>query len=92
MQSLLDNVRVKKRDNGRGSVTLVDVVAICRDQLSGAILVPSSVIDSGNSSLNENSAPGMVGLTSSDVVGVALLAGQAASFNLSPIGPMQSNG
>ena len=40
MQSLLDNVRVNKRFNGRGSVTRADVVAICRDQLSGVELVP----------------------------------------------------
>ena len=64
------------------------MVAICRDQLSGVALVPSSVIGSGNSTLSEKSAPGSVGLASSDRVS----AGQAASSNLSTIGLMQSNG
>ena len=44
MQSLPDNVRVNKRGNGVGSVTWADVVAICREQLSGVALVPSSTI------------------------------------------------
>ena len=88
MQSLLDNMRVDKRANGGGSVMWVDMVAICRDQLSRVAIVLSSVIGSGNSTLSENSAPRSVGLASSDGV----LMGQAPSSNLSTVGPMQSNG
>ena len=91
MQSLLDKVRVNTRANGGGSVTWADVVAICRDQLSRVALVPSSVIGSGNSILSENSTLGSIGLTKSDGVGVATLAGQVASSNLSIIGLMQSS-
>ena len=88
MQSLLDNMRVNKRANGGGSVMLADVVAICRDQLSrGVALVLTCVMGSGNSTLSENSVPGSVGLASSNGV----LVGQAASSNLSTVGPMQSN-
>ena len=39
-----------------------DVVPICRDQLLGVALVPSSVIGSGNSTLTKKSTPGSVGL------------------------------
>ena len=57
-----------------------DMVAICRDQLSGVELVLSSVIGSGNSTLSDNSILGSVGLTSSDGVGVATLAGASGLF------------
>ena len=40
MWSLLDNVRKNKRANGGDSFTWADIVAICRDQLSGVALVP----------------------------------------------------
>ena len=63
------------------------MAAIGRDQLSGAALVPLSVIGKG-----ENSTPGSVGLASCDGVGVDTLVGQAASCNLSTIGLMQSSG
>ena len=62
------------------------MVEICRDQSSGVALVPSSVLGSGNSNLSENNTPGSIGLTSSDGVGVATLAGQVASSNLQPLG------
>ena len=75
MQSLLDNMRVNKRANGGGSVTWADVVAICRDQLSRVALMPSSVVGSGNSTLSKNSTLGSVGLTSSNGLGVAPVAG-----------------
>ena len=88
MQSLLDNVRVNKRANVGDSVTWADMVAICRDQLSRVALVQSSVIVSSNSTLSDNNAPESIGLAISDGV----LAGQAASFNLSTVRPMQSNG
>ena len=81
-------MRVNKRTIGGGSDIWADVVAICRNQLSGVALMPSSVIASGNSTLSENSAPGSVELASSDGV----LAGQAASSSLSTIGLMQNNG
>ena len=45
------------------------MVAICRDQLSkGVALVLSCVMGSGNRTLSENSAPGSVGLASSNGV------------------------
>ena len=44
MQSLLDNVQVNKRANGRGTLTWADVVAICRDQLFGVALMPIDII------------------------------------------------
>ena len=84
-------MRVNKIANGGDSVMWADVVAICRNQLSGVALVPSSVIGSGNSTLSENSTPGRIGLTSSAWVEVAAIAGQAASSNLSTIGLMQSS-
>ena len=92
MQSLLDNMRVNKRDNSWGSITWADVVAICRDQFLGVALVPSSVISGGNSTLSEISTLGNVRLSSSNGVGVAKLVGQAASSNLSTIGLIQSSG
>ena len=54
--------------------------------------MPSSAIGSGNSTLSENSTPESIGLTSSDRIGVTVLAGQTAYSNLSTIGLMQSSG
>ena len=54
--------------------------------------MPSSVIGSGNNTLSENSTPRSIGLSSSSMIGVATLVGQAASSNLSTMGPMQSSG
>ena len=44
MQSLLDNLQVNKGANGRDSLTLADVLEICRDQLSGVALVPTGMM------------------------------------------------
>ena len=44
MWSLLDNVQVNKRAIGGGTLMWADVVAICRDQLSGVALVPTGMI------------------------------------------------
>ena len=41
---LLNNVQVNRRSNGWGSLLLADMVAICRYQLSGVALVPTSTI------------------------------------------------
>ena len=90
MQFLLDIVRVNQRANGGGSVTWADVVAIYRDYLSGVVLVPSSVIGYGNSTLTENSTLGSVALVGSD--GATTFAKQVASSNLSTVGPIQSSG
>ena len=55
--SLLDNVQVNKRANGGGSLTWADVVAVCRDQLSGVAVVPTGMI-SGVSTLIEKGVLG----------------------------------
>ena len=44
MQSLPDDIQVNIGANGGGSLTLADMVAICRDQLSGVRLVPIGMI------------------------------------------------
>ena len=56
----------------------------------GVVLVPSSVIGSGNSTLTGNRTPGSAGLASSD--GAATFPKQAASSNLSTVRPIQGSG
>ena len=88
MWSLLDIMRINKRANGEGSVMWADVVAICRYQFLGVALVPSSVTGDSNSTLNEISTLGSIGLSSSNGVVLATLAGQVVYSKLSTIGPI----
>ena len=60
MQSLLDNIQLNKRANGGGSLIWADMVATCRDQLSGVALVPIGTISWVSSTVIET---GILGIT-----------------------------
>ena len=55
---------MNKRANGGDSLRWADVLAICRDQLSGVLLVPTSTIGRASSILTEDDILGVLGAPS----------------------------
>ena len=61
MWFLLDNVQVNKQANGEGSITWIDIAAICRGQLLEVVLVPKGSVGGAGSTVTVGSVSSSMG-------------------------------